>query len=164
MATPVKASLCTVCLHPFTLPEEVKKELLVTICCYQIFHTSCFTEWFKKENSCSYCRTLIDPQKAGKPIHVIWKVFQIALAHRPSFITAFFQNKESQTASSCTDETECPICLVDYPQTGICYDEKQEGFQHQQCTEQKSAIPFSLLVAMTKALVNQEHHLAAHFR
>ncbi|WP_404665318.1 hypothetical protein [Rhabdochlamydiaceae symbiont of Dictyostelium giganteum] len=158
---------CRACDKPFTLPEELKTQFLVTSCCYKIFHKECFTDWFKKEKSCSYCRAVIDPQKAGKPLTGIWKIFLLALQHKYGLIAPLFRKSSSHVEALThhfSQDTECPICLTDYPQISICYDEKEDGFKHQACLHQEETIQLTHLVQVTKTLVTLDPTLAAHFQ
>lgn len=174
MASSVPASPLNQCYHcnkEFHLPPNFGHDLVTTVCCYKILHSTCLTDWVvtRKKETCTCCTQFINRTQAGKPIGAIWTVFKIAISQHPKDVCTVFNGerlKPTKDSQPFSPDKDCPTCSEEYPDLGICYLPSAQRFSHTQCApslEGYQVIHLSNLAWLTKELVSKHPDLAQKF-
>lgn len=160
---------CCNCNSTLSLPETLSKDLVVTICCFKIFHITCLADWVKRKKTCAHCSQPLDPTKAGKSLTAIWRVFQIATHNHAEDVCTIFSGRrliQANDKEPFYPDLECSICCNEFPSLGVDYLPASQRFSHSLCATPKlhsQEVPLSKLAWLTKELVQKYPSLAQYF-
>lgn len=136
--------------------------LMMTVCCYKVYHVACMKEWTSKQQTCMCCRKPLEISHGGKPLEAVWRVFQIAAEYQPSETQAFFNNQ----ALLDSPDLECSYCYEEYSDLGINYHPELSLFSHSTCCPpslETRVVHLSNLALLAKELVLKDPKLAKEF-
>ncbi len=153
---------CYYCHSPLELPKfepPETSELILFVCCHNLFHKKCITEWASRNQTCPMCRA---STKEGKTFQAIWIAFKIGMQFHPEQTTQIFGSLPPRTE----EREECSHCLGSFPSLPVIYLTALKRLSHRTCTPegvQHREISIPDLAKLTKELIKIDGKLAPHF-
>ena len=155
MAVKISPIQCCICYENFPTPKEL--DVMMLICCNNISHISCATNWSKQQKNCMRCREVMDLTHAGKSFDVLWRTLEIAMNQHPEDIQQFFADPQKLDSP----DTECASCREDFALLGIDYISEKDSFAHKKCGTSAASVTVHLshLAALTQTLMEKHSRL-----